>query len=200
MRAIYLTPTQLKAIKDRMPIMHWQIFAIALETGMRIGDIVKLKCRDIKPDGVHYKAEKTGKRGIAQISATLRRQLMRKGDWLFPSPYKSGQHITRQAAWQRIKRACKQAGIEADGISPHSLRKVFAVETYREKGFAAAQKALQHANAATTEIYAFADWATGENAEEPLTRRDLTLIIKMVLEAIDNGQKQKRETKQRPKA
>jgi hypothetical protein len=58
------------------------------------------------------------------------------------------------------------------------------VELYREKGFKAVKEALQHNNSATTEIYSFADWNTGKNADLPLKRRDLQLIVKMVLEAL----------------
>lgn len=156
---------------------------VSLETGLRIGDIVALRVADLKPDGLHYKAQKTGKKGIAKISANTRKRLPKKGKWLFPSPYKNS-HITRQAVWSRMKKAGKSAGVDLEGLSPHSMRKVFAVELYRKKGFKAVQEALQHNYASTTEIYSFADWNTGENADLPLTRRDLQLIVKMVLEAI----------------
>ena len=118
----------------------------------------------------------------------MRKKLLENGSnyekWLFPSPYKAGKHITRQAVWQRLKKAGKSCGVDLEGLSPHSLRKVFAVELYREKGFQAVKEALQHNYSATTEIYTFADWNTGENASMPLTRKDLPLIVKMVLEAI----------------
>ena len=87
-----------------------------------------------------------------------------------------------------------------EGISPHTLRKVFAVELYREKGFKAVQTALQHTNSATTEIYSFADYATGDNANEPLRRRDLQLIIKMVIEALGDAYNLPKESKKRSKS
>lgn len=74
------------------------------------------------------------------------------------------------------------------------------MELYREKGFKAVQTALQHSNAATTEIYSFADWSTGTNADEPLRRRDLQLIIKMVIEALGEAYKLPQEGKKRKKA
>ena len=145
---------------------------VSLETGLRIGDVVALKRNALKKDGIHYQAMKTKKRGIAKISAKTRKKLLENGSncekWLFPSPYKAG----------------KACGVDLEGLSPHSLRKVFAVELYREKGFQAVKEALQHNYSATTEIYTFADWNTGENASLPLTRKDLSLIVKMVLEAI----------------
>lgn len=176
----------------------WLPLWVSLETGLRIGDVVKLRRQNLQADGLHYKAQKTGKNGVAKVSAALRRELSaRRGKWLFPSPYKAGKHITRQCAWARIKAACKRAGIETEGVSPHSLRKVFAVELYREKGFRAVQEALQHRNAATTEIYSFADWSTGESAFLPLQRKDLQLIVKMVLEALGESHQLDKESKPR---
>lgn len=157
---------------------------VSLETGLRIGDVIKLKPSNLKKDGIHYKAEKTKKTGIAPISSATKKRLAKTGKWLFPSPHNPEKHITRQAVWARIKTAGKKAGIELDGLSPHAMRKAFAVELYRKKGFKAVQEALQHNYSATTEIYTFADWNTGENADLPLKRRDLQLIVKMVLEAI----------------
>ena len=156
---------------------------LSLETGLRVGDVVALRVSAVKPDGVHYTAQKTRKRGVAPISAELRKRLNKKGKWLFPSPYKHGAHITRQAVWYRIKTAGKKAGIDLDGLSPHTMRKVFAVELYREKGFQAVQKALQHSNSATTEIYSFSDWNTGKNADLPLKRRDLLEALSKPIES-----------------
>lgn len=167
-------------------------FWISLETGMRIGDVLKLKYTDLKSDGIHFTAEKTKKKGVAKITKNLRTELNYRGkgrpkrSYIFPSPKKLGAHLTRQSAWQRIKRAGEIAGVDIDGLSPHTFRKVYAVELYRAKGFNAVKAALQHSHNAATEIYAFADWGTGKNAEEPLKRRDLELIIKMVLEALEH--------------
>lgn len=61
------------------------------------------------------------------------------------------------------------------------------------------QEALQHRNAATTEIYSFADWATGESAELPLKRKDLQLVVKMVLEALGESRQLEKESKKRTK-
>lgn len=201
MKSKYVETKDLKSLRNMLDEESWLPLWVSLETGLRIGDVVKLRKVNLQTDGLHYKAEKTGKNGVAPISDELRKKLsQRRGKWLFPSPYKKGNHITRQCAWERIKRACKRAGIEAEGISPHSLRKVFAVELYREKGFKAVQNALQHNSATTTEIYSFADWSTGENSELPLRRKDMQLLVKMVIEALGENrvmvkENQKRTTK-----
>ena len=200
MKSKYIETEEVEKLREVMSDEAWIPLWVSLETGLRIGDVVKLRKANLQEDGLHYKAQKTGKNGVAKISGTLRRELSaRRGKWLFPSPYKANSHITRQCAWARIKTACKRAGIETEGVSPHSLRKVFAVELYREKGFKAVQSALQHANSATTEIYSFADWSTGNNANEPLRRRDLQLIVKMVLEALGEARILPKESKKRKK-
>lgn len=194
MKSKYIETTEVEELEKGLNADAWLPLRLALETGLRIGDVVCLKVANLKADGVHYRAQKTNKYGVAKVSAELRQCLPKRGKWLFPSPYKKGAHITRQCTWARIKKAAERAGIPKDGISPHSLRKVFAVELYREKGFKAVQEALQHANSATTEIYSFADWNTGKSAELPLKRKDLQLIVKMVLEAIGEQGKAKKKT------
>lgn len=189
MRSKYIERSEITALRASSDEDAWLPLWLSLETGLRVGDVVKLRRANLQEDGLHYRAQKTRKSGVARISSELRQRLKGRGKWLFPSPYKSGEHITRQCVWARIKAAAKRAGIDPAGVSPHSLRKVFAVELYRERGFKAVQEALQHNNAATTEIYSFSDWSTGKNAEAPLQRRDLQLIVKMVIEALGDGYK-----------
>ena len=188
MKSRFLEQSEIKSLRLALDQEAFLPLIVSLETGLRIGDVVSLRISDIKKDGIHFKAKKTKKSGIAQISAKTRQKMLenaQKGQkWVFPSPYKAGQHITRQAVWSRIKKAGKSCGVDLEGLSPHSMRKVFAVELYRKKGFQAVKEALQHTYASNTEIYAFADWNTGENADLPLTRKDIQLIVKMVLEAL----------------
>ena len=199
MKSKYIEEEEIKKLRVNLDLQSWLPLWVALETGLRVGDVVALRRSSVKDDGIHYRAQKTKKCGVAPLSAELRKQLPKTGKWLFPSPYKAGEHITRQCVWARIKRAAKRAGVDPEGVSPHTLRKVFAVELYREKGFKAVQTALQHTNGATTEIYSFADYATGANANEPLRRRDLQLIIKMVIEALGDAYNLPKESKKRSK-
>lgn len=197
MKSKYIEENEIEKLRVNIDLQAWLPLWVSLETGLRVGDVVRLRRANVKNDGIHYRAQKTQKYGIAKISAELRRELPKKGKWLFPSPYKPGDHITRQAVWSRIKAAAKRAGVDPKGISPHTMRKVFAVELYRDKGFKAVQEALQHNNAATTEIYSFADFSTGSNADLPLKRKDLQLIVKMVIEALGDSYSIKPESKKR---
>lgn len=170
---------------------EWLPLRLSLETGLRIGDALALRRGDVvKKNGsyiVRYIAHKTGKRGEAPISDTLGKALCetvsQKESYLFPSYGKSG-HLTRQCAWERMKRAAIVAGVSPVGVSPHSLRKCFAVSLRKELGLAAVQKALQHSNDAVTALYAYADGVTRGAPDEPVRWRDIEYLVDFIEERV----------------
>ena len=183
------TLLRLKEATERAPRTRnaWLPFAVALETGLRIGDIVALPAEALRGNKLKYTAAKTGKEGEAELTSELSQQLKRgrNGKWLFPSPYKHGEtHLSRQAAWKRIKAAAKRGEVAPEGMSPHSMRKTFAVELYARKGLAEVQRALQHTRVDVTEIYALADFLSAEKASIPLTRGDVPKILHLALDAV----------------
>ena len=185
MQSRYLTADEVTALA-REAGEGWLPFAVALCTGLRIGDVLKIREEDLRAEGVSFVAEKTGKSGFAALPVPILRALRKNaaGGWCFPSPKASGKHLTRQAAWARLKRAADRAGIPAAGVSPHALRKCFAVERMRSGGLADVQTALQHTGVKVTELYAFSDWLTGENANLPLLRGDVMRIADKVAEVL----------------
>lgn len=189
MRTVYVTAEQVEKIAAHLSSWEWLTLWVSAETGLRVGDVVALKWRQVASDRIFYTAQKTGKWGCAPISENLYRELVlsrRSTRWVFPSPKDPEKHLTRQAVWYRVKRACERAGIDPEGIAPHSFRKYFAVETFKREGLKATQAALQHDRTITTEEYAMSDFITGENANLPLLRRDLVLIVKLVAAALKN--------------
>ena len=188
MQSKYLEAREIAALR-REAGAEWLPLEVAFLTGLRIGDVLKIRPCDLTPQGVVYTAEKTGKRGFAPLPPTVLAALHKnaRGGWCFPSPKAKWKHLTRQAAWQRIKRAALRAGVEPRGVSPHALRKSFAVERMHTVGLQAVQAALQHDSAGVTEIYALSDWLTGENANKPLLRRDLQAIATKIAEILKGG-------------
>ena len=179
MKSRYLTNDEIARIQARLGLDGWLPFAVALETGLRVSDVVALTWRNIRGNRISYIAKKTRKTGEATISPELRvmldtRRRASHSPWVFPSPRDLNRHITRQALWRRLKTAAAIV-TDADGVSPHSFRKVFGVNEYHEHGVRAVQEALQHTNIGTTEIYALADWEL--DADAPLTRGDLPRIL-----------------------
>ena len=76
-----------------------------------------------------------------------------KSAFLFPSRGKQG-HLTRIWFFQQIKKLALMAGVNAEKVTPHSLRHAFA--THLLAGGAdlrSIQTLLGHADIATTEIY-----------------------------------------------
>lgn len=196
MKTRYLTPDEVRRLAAASSAEEWLPLRVAVETGLRIGDVLKIRAGDFVRGGVRYRAQKTGKLGRAALSDELVLALYRSSRgtrWCFPSPRDSRRHLTRQACWARMKRAAKRAGVDPLGVSPHSLRKVFAVELLRRSNLGEVQRALQHDRLDTTELYALADWATGSNAELPLTRGDLPRIVGQILAlfgiSLDGGMK-----------
>lgn len=187
MQSIYIDRDQIAELRALMRPQAWLVFWLSAETGIRVGDAVSLKWDGVSYREILYKAQKTGKVGRAIISVELYNALRGQqtaSEWVFPSPKDPREHLTRQAVWYRVKNACKRAGIDPAGISPHSFRKFFAVETFKRSGLRATQKALQHDRAITTELYALSDFSTGQNADKPLLRRDLDLVVKLVAAAL----------------
>ncbi len=193
MKAGYIEPEAVRALQNailnapRPRKQAWLPFALALSTGLRIGDIVALPAGALVGCRLTYTASKTGKQGSADIPPELAEALRSCGNsrWLFPSPYRGGaQHLTRQAAWKRIKTAAKRAELPADGISPHSMRKVFAVDLCARQGLGAVQRALQHSRVDVTELYALSDYLSAGNASKPLTRADVPRILQLAVDAV----------------
>lgn len=189
MRARYLTEDEIAALAGVNPAA-WLPFVVGAKTGLRIGDVLTIRPVDVYAYGVRYVAQKTGKSGKAALDPDTICDLLanaKRSQWCFPSPRDPRKHLTRQAAWARVKRACKLAGVDPRGVSPHSFRKVFAVGLLHKTNLAEVQKALQHDRTDTTELYALADWATGENAKLPLTRGDLPLLVGQILSTLGYG-------------
>ena len=171
------------------------MFSVALETGLRIGDVLKIRKRDISqiaPDAlkIAYIAQKTGKKGTCTLKGQTAREVMflaklRRG-FLWSSNAKCG-HITRQTAWNWFKEAAKEAKIDVNGVSPHALRKSFAVKLRHEQGMEAAKTALQHSDNATTAIYAYADIYAGKDPNAPVLWCQVDQLVDLIVEKLNDA-------------
>lgn len=195
MRSKYLTDEYITLLESVLTREEWLPLEVARQTGLRIGDVCALKRADLKGTTLSYVAEKTGKAGVAEISAELAAELRSRrsprSKWLFPSRKNPKEHLTRQAVWARLKKACERLGVPPDGVSPHSMRKAYAVELYKREGLQAASRALQHDRTSTTELYVMSDFLSPENENRPLLRKDFDTLVRFIAEAVkmalDNG-------------
>lgn len=186
MRARYLSQEEIDRLSAVSTPEIWLPLRVAASTGLRVGDVVSLQRWQLRGDGVVYRAQKTGKWGFAPLSHTLARTLQRRcsGVWVFPKKLGRG-HLTRQAVWSRVKKACERAGVDPRGVSPHSFRKFFAVDLLARTNLETVKNALQHSNVYVTELYAFSDWSTGDNALLSVKRCDIPIIIGQILPILE---------------
>lgn len=185
MKSDYLKPDNYGKLFVFMGYENTLVLRVSLETGMRIGDILKLTPRDLRGRTLTYTAEKTGKRGKAVVSQGLANRLREvSGEkYIFPKRGNPDDHRRRQTVWKDVKRAVaalRAAGvIDSENISPHSARKTFAVEDMERHGILHTQKALQHSNKMTTRIYTDSDKAIGANDWYAVSKKIDTLEEKI---------------------
>ncbi len=100
---------------------------------------------------------KTGKKRTVTISAALLAALAAQAgsEWVFEGRTDKRKHRTRQAVYKDLKRAA--AALRLQHVSPHSVRKHYAVEIMNRYGFDEVRKALMHDSAEVTLLYALAD-------------------------------------------
>lgn len=200
MRSKFLEKSTIEKLSHDLGSAEWRPLRISLETGLRIGDVLSLKgsCAFERMNGAPYikaTAAKTGKTGDFPISLDTFKYIRNaKSDaFIFPSYGKTG-HLTRQAAWGRMKRAARRCGIDPDGISPHSLRKNFAVALMHEKGLAAVREALQHSSDAVTRVYAYADTIMKNDTDAPIRWRDVEMLVGYILQRLAETKKKGLDT------
>ncbi|MCW3491648.1 tyrosine-type recombinase/integrase, partial [Dethiobacter alkaliphilus] len=133
-------------------------------TGVRVSELINIRQDDIWWDTREIWIRK-GK-GLKERNVIftlfckelLQKYLKSRNDnfpYLFATKSKNGlRKFTRQEIWEIIKIYCEEAGINPDGISPHSLRHSFATEM-KEKGAELVFLAdlLGHADANNVKLY-----------------------------------------------
>lgn len=135
---------------------------VSLLTGLRIGDVLNLRSRDLLRDRFTITEEKTLKRRTIRMPDKLRDELQAISGkiYVFENRLSARKHRTRQAVYKDIKRAAKAFRVKGN-ISCHTARKIYAVSEYK-KDFSVARvkKLLNHSSEAVTMIYAIADELT----------------------------------------
>ncbi len=122
-------------------------------SGMRVGEVLKLKSKDIEDRKLFISDPKSGKEAEAvfipkKVADRLKEYVRSKGleanQRVFP--------ITYQAAWAVVKKAGNLVGID---LKPHDLRRHAA--TYASRSGTpieiVSKVILRHANLATTQLY-----------------------------------------------
>ena len=132
---------------------------ISLFTGLRINDVLSLKTSQVKKQRFTIREQKTGKTRTVRLPKELYDRAMNCAGqfYVFEHRLNGREHRTRQAVYKDLRRAATLFGVKQN-VSPHSLRKVFAVEEFEKHGnLAKVKKLLNHSSEAVTMLYAMAN-------------------------------------------
>lgn len=134
-------------------------------TGVRVSELVNLKMNQINLNqGVIRIIGKGDRERLIPLGEEAQNWLRgyidesrgeillgRQTDYLFPT--RRGEHMTRQAFWQIIKRCSVKAGI-TKRLSPHTVRHAFATHLLNNGAdLRVVQLLLGHSDVSTTQIY-----------------------------------------------
>lgn len=145
---------KMKALGEREHILY----LLGIYTGLRITDLINLKIKDVKKEYITLIEKKTGKEKKMLINPNLKRELKKyiegKDEEQYILKSKKGQNkaITRQRAWQLMKKIAESIGLESIGC--HTLRKTFGYHYYKKTGdIVTLQKIYNHSVPSTTVTY-----------------------------------------------
>lgn len=187
MRSEFIEKPLYNRVFEYMQFDNALAMQVALETGLRIDDVLSLRLENLIGNKIECVAKKTGKIACRNIPTHIKKLLIKNSGngWLFPSPKNKVSHKTRQAVWKDVRKACEKAGI-FQHVTPHSSRKTFAVNLMREHGVTSVQKALQHDNVETTMLYAFSDLMSGKRQKSVNFDIDIDTLANIVAEKVFN--------------
>lgn len=186
MKADFVKSDTFRALYNLMQYENVLALRLSCETGLRIGDVLKVRPNDIDGTKLRYTAEKTGKSGVKTISPDLARRLRSISGrfYVFSGRKDEKRHRTRQAVYLDLKKACAELGIPGQ-VSPHSARKNYAVGVYRKDGLKTVQKELQHDSESVTLLYALSDIMSGNNEKSIDIEALAELIARRVVELMN---------------
>lgn len=154
----------IQAMKDYL--RQWNernyiLFLVGINTGFRVGDILKLKVKDVQGWHIRVKEQKTGKTKSIKMTRTLKNELKTyvEGkalhEYLFTSRNrKNGVYkpLDRRTVYWILKTAGEDLGIQ--NIGTHTMRKTFGYWYYKKyKNVADLMAIFNHSSPAITLIY-----------------------------------------------
>lgn len=149
------------ALKRHCSERDYILFVLGCETGLRVGDLLKLKKKSIldlkkkREKILRVKEGKTQKQRDVYIGNGFEEVYAYASgldsEWLFPSR-KGDRAITPTQAYRQLNKAADFAGVE--GVGNHTLRKTFGYWFYKAtKDVAMLQGILNHSHPSITLRY-----------------------------------------------
>lgn len=135
------------------------LFAMGIYTGLRVGDILKFRIKDVHDKKfITLKENKTGKTKLIEVNPILRRILKEytkdknQNDFLIKSREQPNKAICRGMAYKIIRDMGEMFGVY--NLGTHTMRKTFAYHYYkRTNDVVTLQKLFKHAAPSITLHY-----------------------------------------------
>jgi integrase/recombinase XerC len=157
------------------------IITMFLGMGLRLSELVELDIGNINFEDGTIKVTRKGNHerilpANDEVMITLNRYLKTRDDGTAQQPLflsKRNQRIGNGSVWYLVKKYLKQAQIEKDKLSPHTLRHTFATILLKQgENILTIKELLSHRNLRTTERYLHIN---GEDLKTAVSKIDLTV-------------------------
>lgn len=167
MRSDYIFREQFEHVLASLMPENRLALEISLSTGLRISDVLSLRSKTVF-DAVNgrftVREQKTSKNRRVYLPVELRKECLSIAGklFVFEGRLDCEKHRTRQAVYKDLKRSAFLFRLDKRlQISPHSARKVYAVDK-RLHGYSTSKlkSLLNHSDEAVTMVYAMADTLT----------------------------------------
>ncbi|OSX89554.1 hypothetical protein S2E19_04519 [Bacillus mycoides] len=156
------------ALKRHCSERDYIMFLLGINTGLRVGDLLKLKISDVRRKKKliirEGKTKKARQLNLSNVYDEIQEYIRTvDSDWLFPSR-KGDKAITTTQAYRQLQKAADMSGL--DSIGTHTMRKSFGYWFYKQtKDVAKLQNILNHSHPQITLTYI---GITAEEIEEDL--------------------------------
>lgn len=166
MRADWTRESNVRLILAALTPANRLACEVSWATGWRIGDVLTLRTdalrKAARSDGrLSIQEAKTGKRSYRRLPKDMLARLLTQAGpvYVFSGRLDGMAHRSRQAVYKDIRRVAEALRLR-EHVSPHTMRKSYAVDEMRRGGLKRVQQLLNHSDEAVTMIYAMADAIT----------------------------------------
>lgn len=180
-RSSWVEPGPLGLVLAALMPANRLVMEVMIQTGLRVSDVLRLTKKQVERGRFTIRELKTGKTRRIYLPRALQLRLLQQAGrlWCFEGRADWRKPRSRQAVYKDVKRAAgmfaRTGKLERDcQVSPHSARKVYAVEKYRETGsLEKVSQALNHdpGHIAVTMLYALSDKVSAKELAKLAERR-----------------------------
>lgn len=161
----YISPEQLSAVMQRLSPIDRLITRVLSETGYRVDDVMHMRVYQMRGDKLTLHERKTGHdRAVTMppdLAEDMHAYLHGRNRLAYAWPAlkrRRTRKMHRTTYWRHFVAAVTACGYGGCGITPHSLRKLYAVRRLLEtRSLEAVRQDLGHSSIAVTALYALSD-------------------------------------------